>query len=100
MTSLGQQGYNDFLKIFKEANWFDKRKPIQKALQLWNEVKLNSEFLTNTIRQLKTKAAKRKGTIEGFWTKTVASPPERKNKGKKLTNNLAPTPTKIHQQLS
>ena len=40
-------------------------------------MKSNSECLSNTIRQLKT-AAKRKCTIEGFWTKTMASPPERK----------------------
>ena len=43
---------------------------------------------------IKNQSTKRTGTIEGFWTKTVASPPERKNKGKKLTNNLASTPTK------
>ena len=46
-------------------------------------MKSNSECLSNTIRQLKT-AAKRKGTIEGFWTKTMASPPERKKKKEEI----------------
>ena len=44
-------------------------------------MKSNSECLSNTIRQLKT-AAKLKCTIEGFWTKTMASPPERKKRGR------------------
>ena len=46
-------------------------------------MKSNSDCLSNTIRPLKT-AAKRKGTIEGFWTKTMASPPERKKKKEEI----------------
>ena len=100
MNPPGQHRYNDFLKIFKEENnGLTKENQYKKAQKLRNEVKSNSEFLANTIRQLKTKAAKRKGTIEGFWTKAVASHQNEKNKGKKLTNSLAPTPMKINQQL-
>ena len=39
----------------------------RKARQLWNEVKSNSEYLANTIRQLKTRAAERKGVIHVFF---------------------------------
>ena len=74
MTSPAQKPYNDFLKIFKEANsGLTKENQYKKAQQLWNEVKSNSECLANTTRQLKTKAATQKSTIEGFWTKTVTS---------------------------
>ena len=52
-------------------------------------MKSNSECLSNTIRQLKT-AAKRKCTIEGFWTKTMASPPERK-KGEEIEKQSGST---------
>ena len=77
MTPSSQHRYNDFLKIFKEANnGLTKENQHKKAQELRNEVKSNSECLANTIRQLKTKVAKRKGTIEGIWTKAVASPPE------------------------
>ena len=100
MTLPGQQRCNDVLKIFKEANSvLTKENQHKKAQQLWDEVKLNSKCLANTIRQLNTKAAKRhysaildKKQWHLHW--------KEKNKGKKLTNNLAPTPTKIHQQLS
>ena len=74
MTSPAQKPYNDFLKIFKEANsGLTKENQYKKAQQLWNEVKSNSEYLANTTRQLKTTAATQKSTIEGFWTKTVTS---------------------------
>ena len=52
---------------FYMIRWFDKRKQKRKAQQLWNEVKSNSEYLANTIRQLKTKAAERKGVIHVFF---------------------------------
>ena len=85
MNPPGQHRYNDFLKIFKEENnGLTKENQYKKAQKLRNEVKSNSEFLTNTIRQLKTTAAKRKGTIEGFWTKAVASPPERKKQREEI----------------
>ena len=69
------------LIIWKPANWFAKQinwlvsiwyggltkeNQKRKARQLWNEVKSNSEYLANTIRQLKTKAAERKGVIHVF----------------------------------
>ena len=75
MFSPGQQRYDEFIKIFKKANV-----DLNVAQELWNSVKSDKECLAKTIRQLKTKAAKRKSTLQGFWTKTVTAPPEKKQK--------------------
>ena len=81
MFSPGQQRYDKFIKTFNEANVdLTKENQYKKGQELWNSVKSDKERLAKTIRQLKTKAAKRKSTLQGFWTKTVTAPPEKKQK--------------------
>ena len=70
MTSPAQKPYNDFLKIFKEANsGLTKENQYKKAQQLWNEVKSNSEYLANTTRQLKQQQQHRKALQKDFGEK-------------------------------
>jgi len=79
MSSSGQQLYDEFVKIFQEANNdLNKENQLRKAQDLWNKVKSDKESLSRTIRQLKTKTARRKSTLESFWTKAVAFPPVKK----------------------
>ena len=81
MSSSGEQRYLDFINIFKEANQdLTTENIFKKGQELWNVVKGDKEALAKTIRQLKTKAAKRKGTLESFWTKAVSQPAKKKTR--------------------
>ena len=71
MFSPGQQRYDEFIKIFKEANVdLTKENQYKKGQELWKTSGQNHQAIEDK--------SKRKSTLQGFWTKTVTAPPEKK----------------------
>ena len=57
-----------------------KKNLFKKAQELWNKVKADKNSYVAQVLDLKTEAAKAKGTMVSFWKKVVTQPPPKKSR--------------------
>lgn len=93
-NNANEKKYLQFLDLFKKANSsLDKQKQYKQAQELWNFVKNDGDLYEKKMNELRSKAAKSKGSLMSFWGTALSSPPQKKKKTSTTVVDFSKTPS-------